>query len=372
MTGILYNFWGSTGRGINFLLSFLLLSICDNSQIFPLYVAAAIRCCWHSLLLTYYVQYSGQDTVAATAIMCLILWVDQFFVGRSFTWDGYWSIKSIVASLLSGTLLMFSHPLCLILSYRVSTAVSLVVMHICFRPYPLSPSSSRISFVVPIVTDLLVWPTNFRGDASGSIVGSARGAPNNDIEKQVQCRADCLDGFLDAMGLVYLLRKVAETSRQGSAPSKLRIALYPWKTPEPSCNWPRYVYVSTPLLLLTEALYKLSGRTLEVVYRPIHMPRFPLPRRLPGAPALLWGFSIGTSKASRRHSPPLLRRFPTTLPIPLPYVYMWISARSGVARLWLLFRCWTDVLSGAGLGSELLYPLLCPFWSLHLTDNDNL
>ena len=35
ITGIQYNSWVSTGNGVNFLLSFLLLSLCDNSHIPP-------------------------------------------------------------------------------------------------------------------------------------------------------------------------------------------------------------------------------------------------------------------------------------------------------------------------------------------------
>ena len=125
---------------------------------------------------------------------------------------------------------MLSGPLCLILSYHVSTAVVLVVPHICFRPYPLSYSSSRISFVFPIVAELLLWPTTIGDDASGGIVVSACCTPNDNIENQVQHRADYLDGFLDSMGLGRLPKDVAENSWLGGAPAKLRIALYPDKS----------------------------------------------------------------------------------------------------------------------------------------------
>ena len=98
---------------------------------------------------------AGQDTVIASAIPRLIRWLGRFFVGRSSS-AGHRdrAIESAAAVPPSGTLQKFSCPLCLILSSHVFTAAVLVVPHICFRPYPPSPLSSCISFVVPIVSPL--------------------------------------------------------------------------------------------------------------------------------------------------------------------------------------------------------------------------
>ena len=52
---------------------------------------------------------------------------------------------------LYGTLLTFSCPLCLILSYHISTATVLVVPNICFCLLPPPASSFFISFAFPIV-----------------------------------------------------------------------------------------------------------------------------------------------------------------------------------------------------------------------------
>ena len=74
------------------------------------------------------------------------LWDTEIY----FEGNGYGAIKSAVSVPPSGTLSTFSCSLFLILSSRVSTISVLVAPHICFFPYPLSPSSSRIYFVVPI------------------------------------------------------------------------------------------------------------------------------------------------------------------------------------------------------------------------------
>ena len=77
-----------------------------------------------------------------------------FFVSFSHEGDRYRSTKAAISVTPSGTLLTFSCPLCLILSYHISTAAVHVVPYICFCPYPPTPSSSRISFVVPLVLPL--------------------------------------------------------------------------------------------------------------------------------------------------------------------------------------------------------------------------
>ena len=81
-------------------------------------------------------------------------WAGHFFGGRSFVWDGDGAVKDAVSIPPSGTLSTFSCPLCLSLSYHVSTTVTLVVPHIFFCHYPLLPSSTRIYFFVPVVSPL--------------------------------------------------------------------------------------------------------------------------------------------------------------------------------------------------------------------------
>ena len=51
--GVQYNSRGSTGSGVNFVLLFLLLSICAKSHLLPLSVAATNRRCWCSPTLKY-------------------------------------------------------------------------------------------------------------------------------------------------------------------------------------------------------------------------------------------------------------------------------------------------------------------------------
>ena len=81
----------------------------------------------------------------------MIVWIRRFFVGCYSTGYGDISIKAVVSFPPSGTMLQFSCPLLIILYSHVSTFAILVVLHICYHPYPPSPSSSRIYFVVPII-----------------------------------------------------------------------------------------------------------------------------------------------------------------------------------------------------------------------------
>ena len=83
-----------------------------------------------------------------------IHWARRFFVGRSSARYGYRDIEAAVAVLPSGTLSIFSFPLCLILHSWVSTAAFFVILHICFRPYPTLTSSSHIYLFFPIVSPL--------------------------------------------------------------------------------------------------------------------------------------------------------------------------------------------------------------------------
>ena len=46
ITGVHYNWWGSTGSGTNFVLSFLILYFCANYHLLYLSIAdASCRCC---------------------------------------------------------------------------------------------------------------------------------------------------------------------------------------------------------------------------------------------------------------------------------------------------------------------------------------
>ena len=71
-TGVQYNFWVQTGIGVNFVLSFLLLSIYANSHLLPLLIAADRCCCCRGLTLTYYIRHAGRETIASTSIPRLI------------------------------------------------------------------------------------------------------------------------------------------------------------------------------------------------------------------------------------------------------------------------------------------------------------
>ena len=126
-----------------------------TSQLSPLSILADRRryCCGPPL--KYRVQYSRQDTFAATAILNLVYWLGRLFCCRYFSWYRYVSIKSITAVPPSGTLSMLSHPFFLILSSRVSNTAVLIVLHICFHTYTPLYSSSHISFLVPIFSPLL-------------------------------------------------------------------------------------------------------------------------------------------------------------------------------------------------------------------------
>ena len=70
----------------------------------------------------------------------------RFFFGRSYAGDGDRSIEAAVSVRTSGTPSTISHPICLILSSRVSSTSVLIVQHICFRHHPLPNQSSHINF----------------------------------------------------------------------------------------------------------------------------------------------------------------------------------------------------------------------------------
>ena len=91
----------------------------------------------------------GLDTVTVSATLRLMRSAGRFFVGRSSAEHRDGAIKSTSTLPPSGTLSMFSCPLCLILSYRVYTAAVLVALNIFFHPYPSSPSSYLIFLLSP-------------------------------------------------------------------------------------------------------------------------------------------------------------------------------------------------------------------------------
>ena len=105
-------------------------------------VAAAAVCRWNTVSDT-----AGQDTITTSAILHQIHWLGRFFVGRySYVGDIDGAIKVAISVPSIGTLSTFSCPLCLILSYCVSTAAVRVVLNILSLNYPLLPSSFPISF----------------------------------------------------------------------------------------------------------------------------------------------------------------------------------------------------------------------------------
>ena len=78
--GIQDNLWGSTGIGVNFVLYFLFYflfvlipNFCTSPWRLPAATASAVRF-WNTVSYT-----DGQDTVAAAAILSLILWAGCFF-----------------------------------------------------------------------------------------------------------------------------------------------------------------------------------------------------------------------------------------------------------------------------------------------------
>ena len=148
-TDVQYNSQISTGIGVNFMLSLLLIYICANSHILSLSIVSASHRCCRSLPLTCCVRYDVQYTVAATAIPRPILWACRFFIVHSFTWDWDWAIGFAVFVPLSRTSLKFSRPICLRLFSRLCRCRTLVVpLLLCHNNLPQSPSSG-ISFVVP-------------------------------------------------------------------------------------------------------------------------------------------------------------------------------------------------------------------------------
>ena len=84
ITGIQYNFQGSTWSGFNFLLYILLLFICANYHPSPLPITASICFCCHGLPLTHCVWYTVQYNVSADTILRPIRWTCRFFFGRPF------------------------------------------------------------------------------------------------------------------------------------------------------------------------------------------------------------------------------------------------------------------------------------------------
>ena len=118
---------------------FILISLCANYHLVPLYMADASRCYFRGPSLKFRVQYSIQDTIAYSDILRPILWAGCFFVGCSSVVDGYRDIEAAFSVLLSGKLSRFSRPLCLFLSSRISIATVLVVPDICFHSYSPSP-----------------------------------------------------------------------------------------------------------------------------------------------------------------------------------------------------------------------------------------
>ena len=109
ITGVQNNFRGSTGSGVNFLLSFLLCFISVLITTFspspwwlPTVTAAAVRC-----LNTVSNMYS-QDTVSATTIPRPTCWVVLFFVRRFYAVYGDGSTEAAVSVTPSGTQSNFS------------------------------------------------------------------------------------------------------------------------------------------------------------------------------------------------------------------------------------------------------------------------
>ena len=66
---------------------------------FPLSIVSASHRCCRGLPLTHHLRYAVQDTIFAAGTPCLIRWTGRFFRGRSFLFDGYWSIGVALATL---------------------------------------------------------------------------------------------------------------------------------------------------------------------------------------------------------------------------------------------------------------------------------
>ena len=97
---------------------------------------------------------AGQDTVASSAIPCLICWVGRFFVAYSSLGDRYGSIEASVAVVLSRIPLVFSRPIHPRFFFCVSAAVLILVSLLFFCPHFPPYPSSGVYFGVPIVPPL--------------------------------------------------------------------------------------------------------------------------------------------------------------------------------------------------------------------------
>ena len=148
------NTQGSTGCGINFMLSFLFYFLfvlipifCPSLWRLPAIADAAVRR-WYTIS-----DKACQDTVAVSAIPCLIRWVGRSFVGRSFARDGVGSIRAAVSVLPSGTPSMFPAQFacsCLPMSVPPPHSSSRVSADVLIRRFNHHPHI----FVVPIVPPL--------------------------------------------------------------------------------------------------------------------------------------------------------------------------------------------------------------------------
>ena len=76
---------------------------------------------------------------------------ESFFVRCSSSGDRDGYTKVAIYIPLIGKLSNFPLPVCLIFYSLISIFTCLIVPHLFFCPYPLTPSSSRISFVLPII-----------------------------------------------------------------------------------------------------------------------------------------------------------------------------------------------------------------------------
>ena len=106
-----YNSQGSTGSGVNFVLSFLLMYIFSIYHLFPLSMTASIHRCCCNPPLKHRVWYDSQETLATAAILHLILWAVWLFVVLYFVWDGERAIASSIVAQLSRIPLYFPCPI---------------------------------------------------------------------------------------------------------------------------------------------------------------------------------------------------------------------------------------------------------------------
>ena len=115
--GVQYNYRGSTGIGVNFVLSFSSLSICDTYHIYSFSMAAASCCHCCDSPLQSCVQLSSCGTVDSILIPYPICWAGRFFVGRYSTIDGVRAIGSAISVLPSGT--PYEEIICLYQQYTM-------------------------------------------------------------------------------------------------------------------------------------------------------------------------------------------------------------------------------------------------------------